>query len=132
MTPDGDGVDIAIDTLFLQTGTTYTGSITFEDAINGEDITGEVREEGNEHQVFYVFGGGLETLVTLNAADEDGNGLPIGLEFEAQVTTRTPATGTLNVVLSHFDESPKDGEARSDESDVDLVFPVSILQAEPQ
>ena len=130
--PDGDGIDIAIDTLFLRTGTTYNGRITFEDAINGEDITSEVREEDDEHQVFYEFGDGLETSVTIIPADEDGNGLPVGLEFVAQVTARTPSTGTLNVVLSHFDASPKDGVTRGNESDVDLVFPVSILQAVPQ
>ena len=129
--PDGDGLDIAIDTLVLITGILYTGTIQFEDGINNVDITDEVAEEDEEHQVFFTFGDGLESLVTLVVTDEDGNGLPVGLEFAAQVTARVATSGTLNVVLSHFDTTPKDGVTQSDESDVDIVFPVRIEAASP-
>ncbi len=50
----------------------------------------------------------------------------MGLEYTVTVTAGAAASGTLNVVLSHFDAAPKDGVNRSDESDVDIDFPVNI------
>ena len=44
----------------------------------------------------------------------------------------TPGSGTLNVVLSHYDDGPKDGVTQSTESDVDITFPVRIDESTPQ
>ncbi len=124
--PDGDGANLTIDTIALTSNTTYTGTITFFDGINNEDITAEVDEEAEEHQVWYAISGGAAGRVTVTTTDTDGNGLPLGLSFTVEVSDGAAATGTMNVVLSHYDEAPKNGTERSDESDVDIDFPISI------
>ncbi|MEZ4696908.1 MAG: hypothetical protein R2832_10875 [Rhodothermales bacterium] len=58
--------------------------------------------------------------------DTDENSLPVGLEFTVTVSSGAAATGTLNVVLSHYDDVVKNGTTRSDESDIDIDFPVTI------
>ena len=123
---DGDGANFTIGDINVTANTTYTGSITLRDDINGEDITEEVEEEADEHQFFYTPGGGAVGRVTVNVTDTDGNGLPVGLDFTLEVSDGAAATGTLNVVLGHYDEGPKDGVTMSDESDVDLTFPINI------
>lgn len=124
--PDGDGADFQIGTLNLTANTTYTGSIIVFDDVNGEDITEEVEEEADEHQFFYVAGGDAASRVTVTVTDQDGNALPLGIEFTLAVSDGAAAAGTLRVVLSHYDDGPKDGVNMSDESDVDVVFPITI------
>ena len=34
--------------------------------------------------------------------------------------------GQLRVILSHFDEAPKDGVNQSDETDIDVTFEVLV------
>lgn len=129
--PDGDGVDIMIDTLTIEAGVIYNGSIQFEDTVNGEDITEEVEEEADEHQVFYIWGGDLESRGNVVYDDQDNNNLPLGLRYVIQVGGTASGSGSLNVVLSHYDDGPKNGTDRSDESDVDIVFPVVVTEAQP-
>ena len=124
--PDGDGSNFQIETMTLAANTTYTGMITVTDEINNEDITEEVEEEADEHQFFYIPGGGVADRVTVTYDDTDGNGLPLGLEFTVAVSDGAAASGTMQVVLSHYDEGPKDGVNQSDESDVDITFPLEI------
>ena len=124
--PDGDGTNFQIDDLTLSANTTYTGSIEVSDEINGEDITEEIEEEADEHQFFFFPGGGVANLLTVTATDLDGNGLPVGLAFSLVVGDGASSSGTLRVVLSHYDEGPKDGVTQSDESDFDISFPVDI------
>ncbi len=124
--PDGDGAAFTIGDINLTAGTTYTGSITISDDINGEDITEEIEEEDDEHQLWYTASGGAADRVTVTINDMDGNGLPLGLDFTLEVSAGADASGTMNIVLSHYDEGPKDGVTRSDESDFDLNFPVNI------
>ncbi len=124
--PDGDGTDFQIETITLASGTTYTGSVELADDINDEDITEEVEEEAEEHQFFYMVGGQASGRVSVSITDKDDNGLPVGLEFTLTVTDGGATTGTLRVVLSHFDEEPKNGTDQSDETDVDVTFPIEI------
>ena len=124
--PDGDGANFEIGTINLTAGVSYTGSITVADDINNEDITEEVEAEADEHQFFYIPAGGVASRVTVTVTDMDGNGLPLGLAYTVDVSAGDAATGTMQVVLSHYDEGPKDGVNQSDESDVDLAFPVNI------
>ena len=124
--PDGDGSNFQIDTINLTANVTYTGTIEVTDDINGEDVTEEVEEEADEHQFFYLPAGGVADRITVTYDDQDGNGLPIGLQFTVAVSDGAAATGTMRVVLSHYDEGPKDGTNLSDESDIDVSFPVEI------
>ncbi|HEX9658873.1 MAG TPA: hypothetical protein VGA18_01175, partial [Rhodothermales bacterium] len=70
--------------------------------------------------------GGAAGRVTVTITDEDDNGLPVGLAYTVDVSAGGAASGTLRVILSHFDEEPKNGTDQSDETDVDVTFPVNI------
>ena len=122
------GNDPVIGTLELQAGTTYSGTIELLDTTKdpAEDITEEVREEAEEHQFFYSVEGDASNQVTVQITDTDENGLPVGLEYSVEVTGESGTTGTLNVVLSHYDDEPKDGQTRSDETDVDIDIPITV------
>ncbi|MEZ4700562.1 MAG: hypothetical protein R2834_09550 [Rhodothermales bacterium] len=125
--PDGDGANLTIDAIQLTAGETYTGTIVLYDGVNDEDITAEVQAEAEEHQFWYQAEGGIADRITVTITDQDANNLPIGLAFTLAVSDGGAATGTFNVALSHYDASPKDGTGRSDETDVDIDFPVSIV-----
>jgi len=122
------GNDPVIGTLQLQAGTTYAGTIellnTTEDP--AEDISQEVREEDDEHQFFYMLSGSGSGRVTIEYADQDENGLPVGLEYTVTVSDGSAETATLNVVLSHYVDAPKNGTDRSNDTDIDINIPVDI------
>jgi hypothetical protein len=127
--PDGDGGNApTIGTLTLKAGTTYNGTIELLDETKSpaDTITTEIEEESDVHQFFYTPEGGIVGRVTVVITDKDANNLPVGLEYTVTVTAGAAANGTLNVVLSHYDASPKDGITPSDESDIDIDFPVNI------
>ncbi len=128
---DEDGLggnDPEIGTLHLQAGATYTGSIELLNTTESpaEDITAEVREEAEEHQFFYAAEGSVSDRLTIEITDTDANDLPIGLAYSITVSEGDAASGTLNVVLNHYDDTPKDGTTRSNESDIDIDIPVEI------
>ncbi len=123
---DGDGTGLEIDELVLDAGTTYTGTVVVLDEINDEDVAAEIQEEADEHQFFFTPGGAAASRMSVVVTDRDANALPIGLAFTLTVSAGGGAQGTLNVALSHFDEEPKDGTSRSDETDIDVTFPVTI------
>ncbi|MQP53246.1 MULTISPECIES: type 1 periplasmic binding fold superfamily protein [unclassified Flavobacterium] len=111
---DGDGPNTPIITVSenLVAGRTYLGSTTFSNELANpaEDITMEVEEEGDEHQVFYQLAASLGT-VTYN--DTDVNGDPIGLEFTLVAGT-SGSTGTLTVTLRHEPIKSANGVANGD------------------
>lgn len=136
---DGDGGDApTIGTLTLKAGTTYSGAVELlNEAENpAEDITEEVQAEAEAHQFFFEATGDIAGRVTIDYADKEsdygdnatGDDLQVGLKFTLTVTAGDAASGEFNVVLSHFDEDPKNGTDRSDETDVDINFPVDITQ----
>ncbi len=128
--PDGDGVGIQTETIVLQNGVTYTGSIALfndlADEPEEENVTAEIEDEDDEHQFFYTVGGSVQNGVTVTITDQDGNGLPVGLDYTVAVANGSTGTGTLNVVLSHYDDGPKNGTDRSDETDIDVTFPLTV------
>lgn len=110
----------------LTTGVSYMGSVEFWNTAENpaEDITEEVAEEDDEHQVFYIVGSGLDAAVTYD--DQDGDGNPVGLEFT--LDAGAVSTGTLNVVLRHEPNKPNDGSLSDagGSTDVDVTFDVEI------
>lgn len=86
----------------------YTLAIKFENRLEmpAEDITTEVRDEGDQHQVFLT-GTAVKGPATANATaplehsytDRDANMLPIGL---AHMVTATAGIGDLTVTLRHL------------------------------
>lgn len=114
----------------LIANTTYSVSVEFlnEQESPAEDITAEVREEDDEHQVFVVAGTGLNLTYAYN--DEDGNGNPLGLS--GTVTTTDASTGNLTVSLIHepvkdaANVSAGDPTNAGGETDVTVTFNVTI------
>ena len=125
---DGDGPGAPVVTVSgdLMANTTYTGAIVFlnETEDPAENITLEVAEEDDEHQVFYIPSGSLNVTVTYLDADGDGN--PLGLAIT--VDTGDASTGTLNVVLRHEPNKPNDGTLgdAGGETDIEVTFDVTI------
>jgi hypothetical protein len=145
---DGDGGEApTVDPINLATATTYDLTVRFQNKLEtpAEEITDEVRDESDEHQLFFT-----GTAVNGPASDQpgaplahtysdaDGNGLPVGLSNAIVTTT---GTGTLTVVLRHLppvnDVAVKTAElastVRADglaalpgESDVQVDFAVTV------
>ena len=131
--PDGLGPQPpeAQDTpIALQAGAVYNGSVRFLDTSDPndvEDITVEVREEDDEHRVFYTVVGLAGVEVPLASLDTDGNGAPLGLTFQIVTGAASGGEGSLGVVLSHFDDEPKgDGLTPSDETDASVSFTMTV------
>ena len=141
LTPNGGGTDIVFKSTDLDgdgpnppvienggsltAGVTYMGSIEFwNEAENpAEDITEEIAEEDDEHQVFYTTSANLDATTTYN--DQDGNGNPVGLDFD--LTANAISGGTLTVTLRHEPNKPNTGLADAGGStDAEIVFTVAI------
>lgn len=106
--PDGDGGDPPIvDPIDLTAGA-YTLAISFENRLEDppEDITQEIADEADEHQIFLT-----GTAVDGPASDQpgaplmhayddtDANGLPIGL---ANTINASAGNGELTITLRHL------------------------------
>lgn len=125
---DGEGPNAPVLTVSgnLAANTSYTGDIVFLNQTESpaEDITTEVEEEADEHQVFYLASNGLNATTTYNDTDGDGN--PLGLDV--RVATGDASTGTFTVVLRHEPSKPNNGTLADagGETDVQAVFDVTI------
>jgi hypothetical protein len=109
----------------LTANTTYTGVVQLlnETESPAEDITKEVKEEGDEHEFFYTSNvSGLAIIKT----DLDDNNNPLGIE--TSVTTGEAGSGTLTIVLKHEPIKPNDGSSSSaaGSTDVDVTFNIVI------
>jgi hypothetical protein len=145
--PENDG-NPTIDPITLDNGTTYTLALTFENQLADpvEDITAEIAEEADEHQVL-IYGSAVEgpatgdnadAIVTHAYADEDEGGLPIGLE-NTIVATST-GNGDFKVMLRHLpaedgvavkvaglaEAFAADGNAIAGDADVDVTFALTV------
>ncbi len=127
---DGDGGDAPIiSTDTMAANTTYTGEITLlNELVNPADsISNEVAEEDEEHQFFFLHD--LNDM-TIDYADVDGNGNPIGLATD--LVTINAETGQLTIILRH--EPAKDAAGVSDgditnaggETDIEVTFDVVV------
>jgi hypothetical protein len=145
--PEDDGSPV-IDDVVLPSGA-YTLGVRFLNELESpaEEITEEIEDESDEHQIFFT-GSGVEGPATgTNAAavmthaygDTDANGLPIGLEND--ITTVQAGTGDLTVTLRHL--PPEDGSdvkladlagsvatggfgSIGGDNDVQITFPVEV------
>ena len=124
--PGGNSPTIS-DTLRLAKGKKYNGSITLYNKSKNpiENITNEIIELADEHQFFYTPSSTINSLI-VSILDKDSKNLPIGLLFTIDSPISNQGIGLLNVVLSHYDDSPKDGFNRSAETDIEIDFPISL------
>ncbi len=121
---DGDtGNAPTISSGTLTANTSYTGSIQLLNRTESpaEDITLEVRAEGDEHEFFYTNTAGL----TITKTDTDGTN-PVGIE--TSLSTGAAGSGSLTIVLKHEPTKPNDGTAANagGSTDVQVTFPISI------
>ena len=100
---DGDGGEQPVVTVSgsISNMTSYIGSIQWLNEMEDEpeDITEEVLEEADEHQVFFGIGEGLPIQVVY--ADEDSNGYPVGVNF-ILAPTEAGVTGSGPVSYTHL------------------------------
>lgn len=127
---DGDGGDAPVITNgTLAANTTYSGSVVLlnETETPAEDITEEVEEEDDEHQLFFTV---ATATATVAYADADNNGNPIGLA--TTVTTGAASVGTLTIALRHEPNKGAAGVSDGDitnaggETDIEVTFDVTI------
>lgn len=123
---DGDGPEAPVVDVMgnLKANTLYTGGVSLlnESISPVEDITEEIQEKDEEHQFFYSFSGAIESV---NIVDTDGNGDPLGLEFELQTTAAGDAS--FGLVLKHEPKKPNTGVLDAGgETDVEVNFTVTV------
>lgn len=123
---DGPGGTAPVITVLnLRANVTYTGVIEFLDEsqpATPENITEEIEEEGEDHEIFYVVSGANLTVTSRNT---DNNGLALGTS--ANFASGASSTGTLKVVLKHKPGSKAANDpVTKGETDIDADFPLQI------
>ncbi len=109
----------------IMANTTYAGTVAFlnETETPAEDITEEVEEEDDEHQVFYTPAAGLN--ITTEYGNFDGDGNPLGTVFT--LTTGDASNGNFTVTLRHEPTKPNTGLADAGgETDIEVTFDVTV------
>ncbi len=124
---DGDGPGELVTTMSgsFSESTQYQGAVRFlnETETPAEEITDEVLEEADEHQVFYTTTEGLNIQTTYE--DQDSQGNPLGLQIT--LTTGAASEGSLTVTLRHEPVKPNDGlDSAGGETDITTTFDVTI------
>jgi hypothetical protein len=113
-----------IDTITLAADSVYKGSLAFENrkVVPTVNVTTDILNERNNHQVFYTKTGAVMTITT---TDLDARNLPLGLK--TSWTDVRSSVGALTVSLSHYpDSTTKKGTNPSTSTDVNVTFPVVI------
>ena len=108
----------------LTSGTSYSGSIQWLNEMEdpAEDITEEILEEDDEHQVFFSAAGvGMEFVYM----DFDGNGNPLGTQFV--LAPLGTGSGSVTITLVHEPTKPNDGlDTAGGEIDIQTTFSVTV------
>jgi len=123
---DGDGPNEPVVTVSgpLSAGTSYSGSIQWLNEMEdpAEDITEEILEEDDEHQVFFSASGVVMEFVYM---DFDGDGNPLGTQFVLAPISQ--GDGSLTITLVHEPNKPNDGLSTAGGSiDIQTTFPVTV------
>lgn len=140
--PDGAGVEELkiLDEINLDVSKTY--NLTFEIMNNlespGEDIGDEIKEEDNEHQIFFSFSENAFTTPTGNGNidtasdpisynDKDENGYSVGLLTSWTTASTQLSKGTFTVKLQHQpDVKTATSGANDGDTDFELKFVLNI------
>ncbi|PZX53879.1 hypothetical protein LV84_02987 [Algoriphagus ratkowskyi] len=136
---DAEGIEIGttpnIETVMLEKGKTYQMTIDVFNSVANEDITEEIKAEGEAHQ-FYFLGSAFNSSPFLSYQYNDGGSELIGLKGKLTVQ-QSPGFNNANmqIILRHdldksfpgasnpnFEEYVKAGG----ESDLDITFPVVL------
>jgi len=129
LTPeDTNPADTSLAVLILKKNSTYQATIYLLDETKApiEDITEEIKERANYHQLFYFPSSSLGANLALNVTDTDTNSPPLPLGVTSNFITSNVASGKLNVVLRH-QPNVKNGTFAPGSTDVDVNFQVNII-----
>lgn len=127
---DGDGGDSpVINGGTLAANQTYTGSVVLlnEQESPAEDITAEIKEEDEEHQLFFQT---TVNGIAVGYSDQDADGNPIGLQ--TTLSTGAAGSGSLTVILRHEPNKTAtnvmDGDPANagGETDIEVTFPIDV------
>ena len=112
-----------IDNINLAANSTYTATIKLENATvtPAENITTEVQKESTAHLFVYTFD---KSNATFEIADKDTAGKPLGIT--TKVTTKAVGDGKLRIVLKHEPTDKSNTANPGGETDIDVVFSVSV------
>lgn len=123
---DGPGglAPTVFDSIILNSNKTYTVSLQFlnESVSPAEDITKEIKEEANEHQVYFTATG---VALTPSNFDLDTKGLPLGLT--STWAAGAAGRGSIRITLKHKPGTKAAGDpVTKGETDVELDFGVRL------
>ena len=147
--PDGEGVqNIAMDgPINLARNTTYLMTITLINGLaqpgqDGYDISGEVEEEGDEHQFFFSWtneafsdpsgNGNIDNAhdplnYTGGATSKDANNRPLGLTTTWTSSSNAVSGSAFRVMLKHQAQLKSDASDSSiGETDLDVTFTLNV------
>ncbi|GAB3202850.1 hypothetical protein ABID22_001102 [Pontibacter aydingkolensis] len=124
---DGDGGQAPVMTpsqVVLSANTLYNTNITvLDESHDSKDLTNEIREEGHEHELFFL--PSPADLLTVTKTDLDKNNRPIGLQSTIQ--TGAAKTGTLRVVLKHQPGlKTATSNVNTGETDADVTYNIQV------
>jgi hypothetical protein len=119
------GTPPVISGLNLRQNAIYTGRIAFLDESrpnDPKDITEEVEEEEEDHEVFYTVTG---ANLVVSSRNLDAKGLPLGTR--ANFATGAASAGTLKIILKHKPGTKAAGDqSTKGETDVEADLPIQI------
>jgi|TARA_B100001094_G_scaffold180701_1_gene175079 hypothetical protein len=123
---DGDGPNEPVITVDgpLSSGSAYIGAIGWANEMEdpAENITLEILEEADEHQVFFNASG---VDIAFEYGDFDSNNNPLGVVFS--MSTGNAGSGTITITLVHEPTKPNDGlDTAGGSIDIQTSFPVTI------
>lgn len=118
----------SIPSITLDANSTYSASVAFYNKTNPDDIenvTEEVIEEVDEHQIFYQIAGSVTiTSASSDILDSSNNPLMVNTDW----ATGAASTGSVQIYLIH-EPITKTGSTRDDfdgSTDIQVNFPVTI------
>ncbi len=127
---DGDGGNTpTISEGVLNTNQTYLGTLELldESSSNIENISQEILEETQDHQLFFI-----SSISDLNVAynDQDINGKPLGIK--SILTTGNESFGSLKIILLQEPDKFSDGVSEGiidnagGETVMEISFPITV------
>ena len=123
---DGDGPNAPVVTVSgpISAASSYSGSIEWLNEMEdpAEDVTEEIIEEADEHQVFFN-ASGLD--LDFVYGDFDSNGNPVGTQFV--LAPNSSGSGTITITLVHEPTKPNDGlDTAGGSIDIQTTFSVTV------
>ena len=93
-----------------------------ESKMPAKDITDEVKEEANDHEVFFQ---SSSSFIAITRTDKDSKNLPLGLQ--SSWVTGVAASGNVKVILKHKPGTKAAGDgADKGETDIEVTFQVEV------